>query len=94
MHRFVPKAGRAGILDNGATGPSITGDITTYRTEQGLPDNDISALIEGPDGDVWIGTSDGLCRFRKETFSHLSFPEGVPRGNVGVLLTPNSEVER
>src|SRR5262245_28387874 len=31
--------------------------------EQGLPTNDIRALKKGEDGFMWMGTSEGLCRF-------------------------------
>lgn len=37
--------------------------IDSWTTENGLPQNSISGLIQTPDGYVWFGTSDGLVRF-------------------------------
>uniref|UniRef100_Q024A3 Histidine kinase n=1 Tax=Solibacter usitatus (strain Ellin6076) TaxID=234267 RepID=Q024A3_SOLUE len=35
----------------------------TWRTQDGLPENQIRAIAQTPDGYLWIGTSSGLARF-------------------------------
>src|SRR6267143_1210602 len=35
----------------------------TWRTQDGLPENRIRAIVQTPDGYLWIGTSGGLARF-------------------------------
>jgi ligand-binding sensor domain-containing protein/signal transduction histidine kinase len=35
----------------------------TWRTQEGLPENQIRAIAQTPDGYLWIGTSSGLARF-------------------------------
>ena len=37
--------------------------LTTWTTEQGLPQNFITSLAQTPDGFVWVGTMNGLVRF-------------------------------
>src|SRR4030067_765087 len=41
-----------------------TGDMTRYNTaNSGLPDNMISSIAKDVNGDLWIGTDNGLARF-------------------------------
>ncbi len=37
--------------------------IQTWGTAQGLPSNAVQALIQSPDGYLWVGTEDGFARF-------------------------------
>ena len=40
---------------------------TVWQTEQGLPQNSVTALLQDHDGYLWIGTFGGLTRFDGET---------------------------
>ena len=35
----------------------------TWRIEQGLPQNTINAVVQTPDGYLWLGTEEGIVRF-------------------------------
>ena len=35
----------------------------TWRTQDGLPENRIRAIVQTPDGYLWVGTTGGLARF-------------------------------
>ncbi|MEP6483731.1 MAG: two-component regulator propeller domain-containing protein [Rudaea sp.] len=48
--------------DGGGIARDTFGDIVYFTTEQGLPDNFVSAIAEDPRGDIWIGTARGLGR--------------------------------
>ncbi|MGA7314070.1 MAG: two-component regulator propeller domain-containing protein [Silvibacterium sp.] len=48
--------------------------LTTWRTDQGLPQNFITAIEQTPDGFLWIGTLGGLARFDGLHFT--TFPGG------------------
>jgi ligand-binding sensor domain-containing protein len=37
--------------------------LSTWTTEQGLPQNFVTALAQTPDGFLWVGTLNGLARF-------------------------------
>ncbi|QNI31728.1 histidine kinase [Alloacidobacterium dinghuense] len=44
--------------------PSLRDEVlTTWTTEQGLPQNFITSLAQTSDGFVWVGTMNGLVRF-------------------------------
>lgn len=46
-----------------------------WTRDHGLPDNEVTALLQSADGYVWIATRSGLCRFdglNFRTFSHLT----------------------
>src|ERR1017187_7560133 len=35
----------------------------TWQTDEGLPNNFVRAIVQTPDGYLWVGTSAGLARF-------------------------------
>ncbi len=48
-----------------------------WNRENGLPENEVTALLQSSDGYIWVATRAGLCRFDGltfKTFSHLSDP--------------------
>ncbi len=49
-----------------------------YTTDNGLPDNDIEALAEDDQGNIWI-SGVGLCRFNPETkiFEKFDYQDGL-----------------
>lgn len=52
--------------------------FTTYTTAQGLPDNYVTSLTEGPDGTLWIGTyQGGLSHFDGNGFANFLPGEGL-----------------
>jgi signal transduction histidine kinase/ligand-binding sensor domain-containing protein len=53
-----------------------------YKTEQGLPDNNIFGVFEDSNGNVWISTGDHLTRWARRTgeFQNFSKADGVPEG--------------
>jgi signal transduction histidine kinase/ligand-binding sensor domain-containing protein/CheY-like chemotaxis protein len=42
---------------------------TTWRSEDGLPQNSIQAITQTHDGYLWMGTQEGLVRFNGTTFT-------------------------
>jgi ligand-binding sensor domain-containing protein/signal transduction histidine kinase len=51
--------------------------VTTWKTEQGLPQNRIECLLQSRDGYLWIGTGVGLARFdgvRFTTYNRANTP--------------------
>lgn len=67
--------------------------LTQYRldgwqTEQGLPQNAVSALAQTRDGYLWIGTLGGLARFdgvRFTTFDPVQHPDFAAQPVLGLL---------
>jgi ligand-binding sensor domain-containing protein len=61
-------------------GFSMTRDylIDAWQTDEGLPNNAVTAIVQSRDGYLWIGTSNGLARFdgvRFTTFRTVDTPE-------------------
>lgn len=46
-----------------------------WQTEDGLPDNSVSAISQSPQGYLWIGTNGGVIRFNGNTFAPLPLRE-------------------
>ncbi len=44
-------------------GPETNYIIKTWQTEEGLPENSATAMVQTPDGYLWFGTFNGLVRF-------------------------------
>lgn len=61
---------------------------TIYRTEQGLPQNEVRSIAQTPDGYLWFATRDGLARFdgvRFVVFRKDNTP-GIGHNMLGALL--------
>ncbi|HET6225065.1 MAG TPA: two-component regulator propeller domain-containing protein [Bacteroidia bacterium] len=59
------------------------GQFTAYTSENGLPDNHINALMIGKDGQVWIGTENGVSVY-KRNFS--AFSKDLPSKSIKCFL--------
>ena len=52
--------------------PSSPFLITRWTTENGLPQNSVAAIVQTPDGYLWLGTFGGLVRFDGVKFTVFS----------------------
>lgn len=59
----------------GGSEPSFV--IRTWQTEDGLPENSATAMVQTPDGYLWFGTFNGLVRFDGVKFTVFD-PGNVP----------------
>ncbi|MCX6929367.1 MAG: hypothetical protein NT154_40045, partial [Verrucomicrobia bacterium] len=66
------------------SGPSFT--VTSWRTEQGLPANAVTAVSQTPDGYIWVGTLEGLARFDGVEFKVLGLKDGLGSVLINRLL--------
>ncbi len=63
--------------------------IDSWQTEQGLPENSANALVQSPDGYLWVATFGGLVRFdgmKFKVFNSLNTPELPSDGIVNLYL--------
>src|SRR5678816_2107877 len=49
----------------------------TWETEDGLPENSATAMVQTADGYIWFGTFDGLVRFDGVSFKVFT-PDNTP----------------
>ncbi|HSH75941.1 MAG TPA: two-component regulator propeller domain-containing protein, partial [Longimicrobiales bacterium] len=54
-----------------------THEVSTYTVEDGLPHDNVQAIIADDLGYLWVSTSDGLARFDPETEAFLVFGEAA-----------------
>ncbi len=62
----------------------LDGDVTHFAADR-LPDGFVRCLTEDRQGNLWIGTTDGLVRFTNGTFSAYDQRAGT-HGQPGVLV--------
>ncbi|HEV3041963.1 MAG TPA: two-component regulator propeller domain-containing protein [Candidatus Angelobacter sp.] len=61
---------------------------TIYRTQDGLPEKTVQAIVQTRDGYLWFGTQEGLARFDGhsfKTYDHSTTPE-LSSGFITALL--------
>ena len=62
--------------------------LDTWQTEQGLPQNAVSALTQTRDGYLWVGTLGGLARFDGVRFTYFNteeFPDIAAQPVLGLM---------
>lgn len=76
--------------DSFKTYKSIQGVRSTQGIAKSLPSNSIRAIVESQ-GDLWIGTDAGICKFQPatETFARINERNGLPENDVCAMLTDN-----
>jgi len=61
--------------------------VKLYTTKEGLPHDTVNALLDVPkENSLWIGTKNGLCRYRQGRFESYGPQEGLSNGQVLSIL--------
>lgn len=82
-------AGPAQSLDPGMAITQYT--LTVWQTEDGLPQDSLTAIAQGIDGGLWLGTPSGIVRFDGTQFERVPPPEDWTPGEryiTGMLADP------
>ena len=59
----------------------------SWTQQQGLPQDSVRAIVQAPDGALWIGTSEGLARFDGTDFTVFrQSRDGLPSSFITALL--------
>jgi ligand-binding sensor domain-containing protein/signal transduction histidine kinase len=61
------------------------GSGADHRPDASMPGNDICCLLEGPDGALWVGTSEGLARWEQGAFRSYTTRDGLPGNSIRAL---------
>jgi ligand-binding sensor domain-containing protein/signal transduction histidine kinase len=72
-----------------ATNELATGKGFVFRawtTEAGLPQNSVNAIVQTPDGYLWLATQGGLARFDGVRFKVFGLADGLPAIIANCLL--------
>src|SRR4051812_42715151 len=67
--------------------------LKVWETDDGLPHNSISSVVQRADGFIWVATQGGLVRFDGLQFTPLSSPliEGADSASVVSLIEQDSQ---
>jgi ligand-binding sensor domain-containing protein/signal transduction histidine kinase len=60
--------------------------LDRWQTEEGLPANEVTALLQAADGYLWVGTSAGLARFDGVRFTRFGEAEGIQTSRILCLF--------
>jgi ligand-binding sensor domain-containing protein len=52
---------------------------TDFTVEQGLPDDEVNAITQTPNGLLWVGTDGGLARFDGAHLTQTRLRTGFPK---------------
>ena len=63
-----------------------TGPVLTYTVRNGLLSDVILSLAAAPNGDVWVGTPDGLNRIQRGVVASFTSADGLPDDFIRSLL--------
>lgn len=86
--------------DGLATFPSVASkkyDFDVLGQSNGIPDNNIRAIVEGKKGEMWITTNAGITKFsvKDKHIENYDFHDGIPWGtfiNAAVAKAPDGTV--
>ena len=85
---------RDGALWLGTTGKGvyrkIAGQTVHYSTENGLVNNFVRAFLQSRDGSVWIGTDEGVSRWRPSGITNYEMSNGLCYFGIRSLLEDRS----
>ncbi len=62
------------------------GQVSSYRTGDGLTDDSVLSLHEDREGSLWIGTASGLEQLRDTTATTYSAKEGLPSNQTATAI--------
>src|SRR5439155_4002139 len=82
-NRFAPV--ETTLSPDNSTGASREYTIRVWQTEDGLPSNTISVILQTRDGYLWLGTFNGLVRFDGVRFVVFGEAEGLPNSRITCL---------
>lgn len=60
--------------------------VDRWQTEDGLPGNEVTTLLQTRDGYLWVGTSSGLARFDGFKFTNFGELDGLKNNRILCLL--------
>lgn len=67
--------------------------FTNYSIKNGLCNNKVNCITEDSEGNLWLGTSSGICFFDRKTFTQIPIPRSDTSGiwleKVYPVVNPN-----
>jgi len=61
-------------------------DFHRFTVEEGLLHNEVTSVLRDKNGNLWLGTAGGLCRYNGEYFQRFTTANGLADGHVTTLF--------
>jgi ligand-binding sensor domain-containing protein len=70
-----------------SSGAPVDGKFSSrlWQMESGLPHNIVQAITQSVDGNLWVGTREGLARFDGMHFTAIDFPGPITHPSISAL---------
>lgn len=68
----------------GAAGTNSPWFARAWQSEEGLPENNVTGIVQTPEGYLWVGTQNGLVRFDGVRFQEVALP--LPAGRTQPMI--------
>jgi len=86
---LAPPVGQRLSMGHGRRSPSGTGTrLGVWQhlsVGDGIPSGSVQAVVQAPDGGLWLGTSAGLCRYNGAFFVVYTRADGLPADDIRAL---------
>ncbi len=83
------RAGSANAATNGFSPADLV--IHAWNTQSGLPQNTVNAIVQTPDGYLWLATQEGLARFDGVRFTTYGLQNGLPSVEINALCQDQTQ---
>ncbi|HUT02750.1 MAG TPA: two-component regulator propeller domain-containing protein [bacterium] len=82
-----------GFKDTGVSLVDFSGELARYTVDDGLPSNAINCIECDAQGNVWVGTADGLGYFDGHEWKMWDIDSGIPVNEIrDISIAPNGDV--
>jgi signal transduction histidine kinase/ligand-binding sensor domain-containing protein/CheY-like chemotaxis protein len=78
-----------GTNNQGLLKLSSDGDLISYTVSDGLPSNVLRSLCQDRNGDIWVGTWNGLSHFKDGKFVNYTTNDGLANNSIMALYADN-----
>jgi signal transduction histidine kinase/ligand-binding sensor domain-containing protein len=85
---------RSGVLwiatQHGGLSKYVAGRVTTYRTSEGLPTDNIERIHADRQANIWLGTAVGLIRYDGARFTTFTVADGLPANHIRAIAADDA----
>ena len=89
-HWMATNQGLYAFRENRQSAKPVIEFLDSLKITDGLTSNFINRVAQGPEGELWIGTKEGLCLFQDGKIQQLSTKDGLVSDNCTEILVDHT----